>query len=128
VTTGDRCEAACARSRAAAFGPVRTAACARSREKTRRRPRAALPTACGGLGDGCGLGATAAEAVDGAAASGADDSGLGQPRAPSAAALARGGAAAARSAGGDGALCAGGGGRLQRAVRDRAPVRTLTPG
>jgi hypothetical protein len=62
---GDRCEAACARSRAAAFGPVRTAACARSREKTRRRPRATLPTACGGLGDGCGLGATAAEAVDG---------------------------------------------------------------
>jgi hypothetical protein len=40
VTAGDRCEAACARSRAAAFGPVRTATCARSRDKTRRRPRA----------------------------------------------------------------------------------------
>jgi hypothetical protein len=40
VTAGDRCEAACARSRAAAFGPVRTATCACSRDKTRRRPRA----------------------------------------------------------------------------------------
>jgi hypothetical protein len=40
VTAGDRCEAACARSRAAAFGPVRTATCARSRDKTRRWPRA----------------------------------------------------------------------------------------
>jgi hypothetical protein len=49
----------------------RSAACARSREKTRRRPRAALPTACGGLGDGCGLGATVAEAVDGGGGLGA---------------------------------------------------------
>jgi hypothetical protein len=40
VTAGDRCEVACARSRAAAFGPVRTATCARSRDKTRRQPRA----------------------------------------------------------------------------------------
>lgn len=63
-----------------------------ARAKTRRRPRAALPTACGRLGDGCGLGATAAEAVDGggglgartAAASACDEVAWDQRRRPGA--------------------------------------------
>jgi hypothetical protein len=98
VTAGDRCEAACARSRAAAFGPVRMAACARSREKTRRRPRAALPTACGEV----------ARASGGAGRQGAAGAGRRRPQAW--AALVQGGEVPARWPKAWAALAQGGGG------------------